>query len=174
MEMQESMQRGARMERIGQVVSQIGLEIEDKVNNARAQEATNVFENGVNKAFLEFQQKKGQDGVDGLAEFQQQVQELRDNAGGMLMNDMQRAAAMPIFDKIGSRADLRGQSHYMEQAAAYEQTQNITAQAVLQDSMVANPGVESLVDFGRWGNLVMKEGEARGLEGETLQAWAMG
>jgi hypothetical protein len=40
--------------------------------------------------------------------------------------------------------------------------------------MVANPGVESLVDFGRWGNLVMKEGEAQGLEGETLQAWAMG
>ena len=174
MEMQESMQRGARMERIGQVVSQIGLEIEDKVNNARAQEATNVFENGVNKAFLEYQQKKGQNGVDGLAEFQQQVQELRDNAGGMLMNDMQRAAAMPIFDKIGSRADLRGQSHYMEQAAAYEQTQNITAQAVLQDNMTANPGVESLVDFGRWGNLVMKEGEAQGLEGETLQAWAMG
>jgi hypothetical protein len=30
------------------------------------------------------------------------------------------------------------------------------------------------VDFGRWGNLVMKEGEAQGLEGETLQAWAMG
>lgn len=174
MEMQESMQRGARMERIGRVVSQIGLEIEDKVNNARAQEATNAFENGVNKAFLEYQQKKGQDGVDGLAEFQQQVQELRDNAGGMLMNDMQRAAATPIFDKIGSRADLRGQSHYMEQAAAYEQTQNIMAQAVLQDSMVANPGVESLVDFGRWGNLVMKEGEAQGLEGGALQAWAMG
>lgn len=173
-EMQESMQRGARMERIGRVVSQIGLEIEDKVNNARAQEATNVFENGVNKAFLEFQQKKGQDGVNGLAEFQQQVQELRDSAGSMLMNDMQRAAATPIFDKVGSRAELRGQSHYMEQAAAYEQTQNIMAQAVLQDSMIANPGAESLVDFGRWGNLVMKEGEARGLEGKTLQAWAMG
>src|SRR6056300_1730794 len=133
MEMQESMQRGARMERIGQVVSQIGLEIEDKVNDARAMGATNAFENGVNKAFLEYQQLKGKDGVDGLAAFQQQVQELRDNAGGMLMNDMQRAAATPIFDKIGARTDLRAQEHYMGAAAEYKQQQVVAERIKLED-----------------------------------------
>jgi len=135
MEMQESMQRGARMERIGRVVSQIGLEIEDKVNDARAMEATNAFENGVNKAFLEYRQLKGKEGVDGLAAFQQQVQELRDNAGGMLMNDMQRAAAMPIFDKIGARTDLRAQEHYMTQAAADKQAQSIARRKLKEDAL---------------------------------------
>ena len=177
------MQRGARMERIGQVVSQIGLEIEDKVNDARAMEATNAFENGVNKAFLEYRQLQGKDGVDGLAAFQQQVQELRDNAGGMLMNDMQRAAAMPIFDKIGARTDLRAQEHYMAQAAADKQAQSIARRKLKSDTLssmdlvieapmvgttstITTINPEAIVELGQFNNLLEKEADARGLTGD--------
>ena len=171
MEMQESMQRGARMERIGQVVSQIGLEIEDKVNDARAMEATNAFENGVNKAFLEYRQLKGKDGVDGLAAFQQQVQELRDNAGGMLMNDMQRAAAMPIFDKIGARTDLRAQEHYMGAAAEYKQQQVVAERIKLEDALRSEPlGANSVALFMRLRQNLAKEAEGLGYSDERLDA----
>jgi hypothetical protein len=173
--LQQIAQGGARMQRIGEVVNQIGLEIEDKVNDARAMEAVNTFENGASKAYLEFQQKKGKAGVDGYEDYQKQIQELQDGAGGLLMNDQQRALASQAFSKINSRFNLRGQEHYIETSAQYKQAQNIAGQAVLRDSMIANPeDPQSLADFGRFNNLVMEQGRAEGLDGEALEVFAMG
>ena len=174
-ELQQIAQGGARMQRIGEVVNQIGLEIEDKVNDARAMEAVNTFENGASKAYLEYQQKKGKAGVDGYEDYQKQIQELQDGAGGLLMNDQQRALASQAFSKINSRFNLRGQEHYIETSAQYKQAQNIAGQAVLRDSMIANPSdPQALVDFTRFNNLVAEEGRAKGLDGEALQVFAMG
>lgn len=192
-ELQQIAQGGARMQRIGEVVNQIGLEIEDKVNDARAMEAVNTFENGASKAFLEFQQKKGKAGVDGYEDYQKQIQELQDGAGGLLMNDQQRALASQAFSKINSRFNLRGQEHYMEQAAADKQAQSIARRILKADTLggmdltinqevgklvgtdepimgaVINP--QALVEFGQFNNLLLQEGEARGLTGDALEVF---
>lgn len=63
----------------------------------------------------------------------------------------------------------------METSAQYKQAQNIASQAVLRDSMIANPSdPQALVDFSRFNNLVAEEGRAKGLDGEALQVFAMG
>ena len=134
-ELQQIAQGGARMQRIGEIVNKIGLEIEDKVNDARAMEAVNTFENGASKAYLEYQQKKGKAGVDGYEDYQKQIQELQDGAGGLLMNDQQRALASQAFSKINSRFNLRGQEHYMEQAAADKQAQSIARRMLKADTL---------------------------------------
>ena len=193
---QQAAQTGARMQKIGQVVGQIGIQVEDKVNDARALEFTNTFENGVNKLFLEYQQKKGKEAVDGLADFQKSVQELYDGSSPMLMNDAQRTLAKPIADRIRSRADLNSQGHYMEQAAADKQAQSIARRKLKEDALgtmnltvnqeigkiagseepimraVINP--QAVVEFGQFNNLLMQEGEARGLTGSDLEVFMVG
>lgn len=172
---QQAAQTGARMQKIGQVVGQIGMEIEDKINDARTREFTNTFENGVNKLFLEYQQKKGKEGVDGLADFQKGVQELYDGSSPMLMNDAQRTLAKPIVDRIRNRADLRAQGHYLEASAQYEQTTNLQSQAVLADSIIADPdNPEALVQFGRLNNLYLQEARSKGMDDDQAQVFALG
>ena len=171
---QQAAQDGARMQKIGQVVGQIGIQVEDKVNDARTREFTNTFENGVNKLFLEYQQKKGKEGVDGLADFQKGVQELYDGSSPMLMNDAQRTLAKPIVDRIRSRADLRAQGHYLEASAQYEQTTNLQSQVVLADSIIADPeNPEALVQFGRLNNLFLQEARSKGMDDDQAQVFAL-
>ena len=171
---QQAAQDGARMQKIGQVVGQIGIQVEDKINDARTREFTNTFENGVNKLFLEYQQKKGKEGVDGLADFQKGVQELYDGSSPMLMNDAQRTLAKPIVDRIRSRADLRAQGHYLEASAQYEQTTNLQSQVVLADSIIANPeDPEALVQFGRLNNLFLQEARSKGMGDDQAQVFAL-
>lgn len=168
-ELQQIARGGARLERIGRIVGQIGIEVEDKVNDARAMEATNTFENGVAQAFLEYQQLKGKDGVDGYENFQKQVEELRDGAGSLLMNDMQRASAMPIFDKINSRFSLRAQEHYMGAAAEYKQQQVVAERIKLEDALRSEPlGANSVALFMRLRQNLAKEAEGLGYSEERL------
>jgi hypothetical protein len=168
-ELQQIARGGARLERIGQIVGQIGIEIEDKVNDARAMEATNTFENGVAQAFLEYQQLKGKDGVDGYENFQKQVEELQDGAGSLLMNDMQRASAMPIFDKINSRFSLRAQEHYMGAAAEYKQQQVVAERIKLEDALRSEPlGANSVALFMRLRQNLAKEAEGLGYSEDRL------
>lgn len=173
-EQQQIARNSAMLGRFGRAVQQEGIRAEDKINDARALEFTNTFENSVNKLFLEYQQKKGKDGVDGFSEFQKSVEETYEGALPMLMNDTQREMAGPIADKIRNRANLRAQDHYLGEAASYKQAQNVAAQAVLLDGMIANPDdPQALVDFGRYNNLVREEGEAAGLDGMALETFAM-
>tara|TARA_R100000315_G_scaffold61313_1_gene39548 strand:- start:8179 stop:11022 length:2844 start_codon:yes stop_codon:yes gene_type:complete len=111
------------------------------------------------------------------------------------MNDSQRNAATPLFDKINNRVGLRAQSHYLSQSAADKQTQSIARRMLKAETLgamdltvnqevdrivgsdqpvistVINP--EAVVEFGQISNLLMQEGEARGLSGDALQAFVL-
>ncbi len=166
---------GVRQERMGQIMSQIGMEIEDKVNDARAMEASNVFEHSVNMALLEYRQKKGKDAVEAREALFQTIQEQRDGAGKMLLNETQRTQFSRIADKINNRAGLSIEAHYAAEAAADKQSQNLARQVVLQDGIIANDiGPQSVVDFGQLNVLIAEEGEARGLSGDALEVFALG
>jgi len=134
-ELQQSARDIQRLGQIGSFVSAVGQEAEDKINDARAMEAVNSFENGVNKALLAYEQTKGRAGVDGLESFNKQVEELRNGSTGMLMNDSQRNAATPLFDKVSSRVGLRAQSHYLSQSAADKQAQSIARRKLKEDTL---------------------------------------
>ncbi len=173
-ELQQIARGGARLERIGRIVGQIGIEIEDKVNDARAMEATNTFENSANRLLFDYRQKKGKDAVEARAELDQQMKELRDGAGGMLLNDTQRIQFNRIADKIGSRSSLAFDEHYAKAAAEDKQQQNLARQVVVSDSIANNDiGPQSVVAFGQFNNLVREEGEARGLSGDALEVFAL-
>ena len=192
-ELQQSARDIQRLGQIGSFVSAVGQEAEDKINDARAMEAVNSFENGVNKALLAYEQTKGRAGVDGLESFNKQVEELRNGSTGMLMNDSQRNAATPLFDKVSSRVGLRAQSHYLSQSAADKQAQSIARRKLKEDTLgtmdltvnqeisrivgsdepimgaVINP--QAVVEFGQFNNLLMQEGEALGLTGSALEVF---
>jgi hypothetical protein len=167
-ELQQSARDIQRLGQIGSFVSAVGQEAEDKVNNARAREFANTFENGVNKALLTYEQTKGKDGVTGLEAFNKEIEEIYQGSSGMLMNDTQRQAAAPIVDRIRNRASLRSQAHYLKAAAEDEQAQNLAGQALVRDLMISAPDdPESLIAFARFNNLVSQEADALGLEGDA-------
>ena len=167
-ESQQAARDAQRLGQVGNFLSAVGREAEDKVNNARAREFANTFENGVNKALFTYEQTKGKDGVTGLEAFNKEIEEIYQGASGMLMNDTQRQAAAPIVDKIRNRASLRSQAHYAKAAAEDEQAQNLATQALLRDQMIAAPeSPESLGYFGRFNELVRLEADALGLEGNA-------
>jgi len=167
-ESQQAARDAQRLGQVGNFLSAVGREAEDKVNNARAREFANTFENGVNKALFTYEQTKGKDGVTGLEAFNKEIEEIYQGASGMLMNDTQRQAAAPIVDKIRNRASLRSQAHYAKTAAEDEQAQNLAGQALLRDQMIAAPDdPESLQYFARFNNLVSQEADALGLEGDA-------
>lgn len=167
-ESQQAARDAQRLGQVGSFLSAVGREAEDKVNNARAREFANTFENGVNKALFTYEQTKGKDGVTGLEAFNKEIEEIYQGASGMLMNDTQRQAAAPIVDKIRNRASLRSQAHYAKTAAEDEQAQNLAGQALLRDQMIAAPDdPESLQYFARFNNLVSQEVDALGLEGDA-------
>jgi len=167
-ELQQSARDIQRLGQIGSFVSAVGQEAEDKINNARAREFANTFENGVNKALLTYEQTKGKDGVTGLEAFNKEIEEIYQGSSGMLMNDIQRQAAAPIVDRIRNRASLRSQAHYLKAAAEDEQTQNLAGQALVRDLMISAPDdPESLIAFARFNNLVSQEADALGLEGDA-------
>ncbi|QDP57165.1 MAG: hypothetical protein Unbinned7015contig1001_2 [Prokaryotic dsDNA virus sp.] len=159
------------MQKIGQVVGQIGMQIEDKVNDARAMEFTNTFEHGVNKLFQEYQQTKGKNGIDGLADFQKSVQELYDGSSPMLMNDAQRTLAKPIVDRIRNRADLNAQGHYNKAAAEYKQEQVVVERLKLVDALRSEPLSENSVAlFMRLRQNLAKEADGLGYSDERSDA----
>tara|TARA_R100001460_G_scaffold16799_3_gene36617 strand:- start:10783 stop:13932 length:3150 start_codon:yes stop_codon:yes gene_type:complete len=168
-ESQQAARDAQRLGQVGNFLSAVGREAEDKVNNARAREFANTFENGVNKALFTYEQTKGKDGVTGLEAFNKEIEEIYQGSSGMLMNDTQRQAAAPIVDKIRNRASLRSQAHYAEAASQYEQQQIVAERIQLEEALRAEPlGNNSIALFLRLRQNLSNEAKNRGYSDERL------
>lgn len=106
----------------GDQLGDIGLQLQEKENEAKARESDTYFTQKVGNLRLAYEQKLGRDAYEGNPDYERAVLDLRKEAEGMLDNDRQIEMVRPLFDNRQNSAILQGKSHSIKSLQDWQES----------------------------------------------------
>jgi len=162
---------GAANEKLGKFGVEVGVELQERENETKTREVDTFYTQRLNDLRNGYAQKNGQDAYTSQQDYDQAVNDLRDEAMGMLDNHAQRDMWAPLADRKATIAIDFGSQHALKSFKDWE-VKELTAQGAMHqnDAMLKYGTPEGAAAMGALMENIEDLGERQGWSPDVIKA----